>query len=82
MNHSKEINNLFSNFDRTFLELYLSFVESINIQLIDDEQYIIKNKKEILFINIELRILDLLKLGITDNKNISSFLSITLQIIL
>lgn len=82
MNHSKEINNLFSNFDRTFLELYLNFVESINIQLIDDEQYIIKNKKEILFINIELRILDLLKLGITDNKNISSFLSITLQIIL
>lgn len=79
MSTAREMDDLFSNFDKTFLELYPDFVEDVNKLLIAEEQYTIKNKKEIPAINTELRILALLKLGITDNKTISSFLSITLQ---
>lgn len=76
---AREIDDLFSNFDKTFLELYPGFVEDVNELLIKEEWYIIKKKKEIPTMNTELRILALLKLGITDNKTISSFLNITLQ---
>ncbi len=79
MSTEKEMDDLFANFDKTFLELYPYFVEGVNSLIVPEEQYTINKKKETPMINTELRILALLKLGITDNKSISSFLSITLQ---
>lgn len=71
-----EIDFLFSDFDNTFLELYPNFIKDINL-LLQKEHYYILNDQSIM--NTELRILALLKLGISDNKTISSFLRITVQ---
>lgn len=71
-----EIDSLFSDFDNTFLELYPDFIGQINNLLLENCHYSVKDEKKM---NTELRILALLKLGISDNKAISSFLRITVQ---
>lgn len=75
-NTHHEIDFLFSDFDNTFLELYPEFIERVNNLLQEENCYIIKEEKKM---NTELRILALLKLGISDNKVIASFLRVTVQ---
>ncbi|MFT4224389.1 DUF6377 domain-containing protein [Dysgonomonas sp.] len=75
-NAQNEIDLLFSDFDNTFLELYPDFVENVNRLLSEDSRYMLKDEKRM---NTELRILALLKLGISDNKKIASFLRVTVQ---
>lgn len=75
-NTQSEIDLLYSDFDNTFFELYPNFIESVNSLLLEDSRYMLKDEKKM---NTELRILALLKFGISDNKMISSFLRVTVQ---
>lgn len=75
-NTLSEVDLLFSDFDNTFLELYPSFIKDVNNLLLEDNHYILKDEKRL---NTELRILALLKLEVSDNKSIASFLRITVQ---
>lgn len=75
-NQRNEVDLLFIDFDNTFFELYPNFIESVNHFLLEDSRYTLKDEKKM---NTELRILALLKLGISENKMISSFLRITVQ---
>lgn len=67
----KELESFYSTFDETFLHLFPEFVERFNSLLRPDE-VIVPPKKGGL--STELRIFALLRLGITDNERIASFL--------
>lgn len=71
-----ELNMLFSEFDKSVLELYPNFVENVNKLLKEDRKYIVNKDSKL---NTELRILALLRLGIYDNKQIASFFRFTVQ---
>lgn len=76
----KEIDTLFEDFDKTFLELYPNFIAEINALLTEENYFVLKtdqHKKPKL--NAEIRILALIRLGISDNKTIASFLRFTVQ---
>lgn len=70
-----DINELHSNFDKTFLALYPNFVTEFNSLLKTDERY----NPEGGALNNELRIYALIKLGITDMKQIADFLHYSVQ---
>lgn len=70
-----DINELHSNFDKTFLALYPNFVTEFNSLLRPTEQYILEKDH----LNNELRIFALIKLGITDVKQIADFLHYSVQ---
>jgi len=76
-NTKKEIEELYSNFDMAFLNIYPSFVNEINALLKEEERYKLKSNE----LNTELRIFALIRLGITDNKHIASFLLYSMQTI-
>lgn len=76
-NKKKDIQELYSSFDMAFLKLYPNFVDDFNKLLKDDERYKTKSNE----LNTELRIFALIRLGITDNKQISSFLRYSIQTI-
>lgn len=61
----------YRNFDSAFLNIYPTFIERVNALLIDGEQIVPKDDEQL---TRELRILALLRLGITDNKEIASIL--------
>jgi len=61
----------YRNFDSAFLNIYPTFIERVNALLIDGEQIVPKADEQL---TRELRILALLRLGITDNKEIASIL--------
>ena len=71
----KDISELHANFDKTFLALYPNFVSEFNSLLRTDEQYY-PDRGEL---NNELRIFALIKLGITDMKQIADFLHYSVQ---
>lgn len=71
----KDITELHTNFDKTFLALYPDFVSEFNSLLIPDEQYSPERGE----LNNELRIFALIKLGITDMKQIAHFLHYSVQ---
>lgn len=77
----QDLNDFFSDFDRSILELFPSFVQEVNQLLQTDKAYKIRNGQEGLTekLNTELRILALLRLGIYDNKEIASFFRFTVQ---
>lgn len=79
----RDIDLLFSDFDKTFLLLYPNFIPSVNMLLSEGNQYVLSyNKKDNTpKMNTEIRILALFKLGISDNKKISLFLRISIQTI-
>lgn len=58
------------NFDEAFLNIYADFVEKVNDLLLPEYQYVTSRKS----LNTELRILALVRLGITDNQKIASIL--------
>ncbi|WP_343564797.1 DUF6377 domain-containing protein [Sphingobacterium sp.] len=72
----REIQQLYINFDRIFLNLYPTFVDEFNALLQEDEK-IYPKKSELL--NTELRIFALIRLGIDDSVKIASFLRYSLR---
>ncbi|MGL4853512.1 MAG: DUF6377 domain-containing protein [Phocaeicola sp.] len=70
-NIKNEAEELFRNFDSIFLGLYPTFVAEFNALLNPEEQIVLKADD---LLNRELRIYALLRLGITDNFKIASFL--------
>lgn len=70
-----DINELHTNFDKTFLALYPDFVTDFNSLLRPREQYDLEKGQ----LNNELRIFALIKLGITDVKQIADFLHYSVQ---
>jgi tetratricopeptide (TPR) repeat protein len=74
----EELIEFYTNFDKTFLKLFPSFIEEFNSLLQDNEDTKLK-KGEVL--NTELRIFALIRLGITDSIKISQFLRYSLSTI-
>ncbi|WP_400261851.1 DUF6377 domain-containing protein [Sphingobacterium sp. SG20118] len=72
----REVQQLYVNFDRIFLNLYPNFVSDFNNLITPDEQ-ILPKKGELL--NTELRIFALIRLGISDSVKIASFLRYSLR---
>lgn len=66
-----ELKEFYTNFDNTFLQLFPTFVEDFNALLADDEQISLKAGERM---NTELRIFELIRLGITDSVKIAQFL--------
>lgn len=73
----KYAQDLYTDFDRTFLEVYPNFVDEFNSLLRPDEQYQLKKDK----LNTELRIFALIRLGISDVNQIAIFLRYSMQTI-
>jgi DNA-binding CsgD family transcriptional regulator/uncharacterized protein YneF (UPF0154 family) len=72
----REVQQLYVNFDRIFLNLYPTFVDEFNA-LLQEEEKIYPKKTELL--NTELRIFALIRLGIDDSVKIASFLRYSLR---
>lgn len=72
---SKELKELYRNFDKAFLNVYPYFESEVNKLLIPEEQYSLKDDS----LNQELRIYALIRLGISDNNQIATFLHYTLR---
>jgi len=70
-----EFEELYTNFDNAFLQLFPDFVEKVNELLNEKDRFILK-KEELL--NPELRIIALMRLGIGDGSKISQFLRYSL----
>jgi len=66
-----ELKLFYKNFDDTFLHIYPNFVEKLNNLLIEEGEITPKNKG---FLNTELRIFALIRLGITDSSKIAKLL--------
>lgn len=73
-----ELEELYTNFDAIFINLYPTFVEDFNALLVEDE-HVFPKQGEIL--NTELRIFALIRLGITDSVKIAAFLRYSLSTI-
>lgn len=73
----RELEELYANFDKAFLNLYPNFVEEFNLLLNPQNRY--KLEKEQL--NTEMRIFALIRLGITDVSQIAIFLHYSVQTI-
>lgn len=75
---SRELKELYDNFDRAFLNIYPNFIEAFN-KLLRPEAYYKEAADGTL--NQELRVFALIRLGITDNNRIATFLHYTLRTI-
>lgn len=73
----KELEGLYTNFDKAFLQLYPNFVEEFNSLLKPEERYKLEKDQ----LNTELRIFALIRLGITDVGQIAVFLHYSVQTI-
>ena len=69
---------LFANFDAMFLNLFPAFIKKLNELLLEDEQIELKKENEL---NTELRILALIRLGISDSSKIAKFLGYSVNTI-
>lgn len=65
------LNELYANFDSSFLNLFPNFIDKFNELLDENEQIIPKMKGQL---NTELRIFALIRLGINDSSQIAEFL--------
>jgi len=72
-----EIEKIYDDFDKVFLELYPNFVEEFNSLLKVDKQFNVPKNQ----LNAELRIFALNRLGITDVTQIASLLRLSAQTI-
>ncbi|MEL7589263.1 MAG: DUF6377 domain-containing protein [Prolixibacteraceae bacterium] len=73
-NATQDLKELYSNFDRAFLNIYPSFIEEFN-QLLREEEHYPTDKDDSL--KQELRVFALIKLGIDDTHKIATFLHYT-----
>lgn len=67
----EELKMFYDNFDKTFLQLFPTFVADFNALLADNEQIVPKREGSL---TTELRIFALIRLGITDSVKIAQFL--------
>lgn len=67
----EELKAFYDNFDKTFLQLFPTFVDDFNALLAEDERIIPKAEGSL---TTELRIFALIRLGITDSVKIARFL--------
>lgn len=74
----KKLNDLYEAFDRTFLDLFPDFVTSFNKLLQDDKQVVCRENE---LLTTEIRIYALIKLGVTDYKDIARFLRCSINTI-
>ena len=68
---NQEIDSFYASFDEAFLNIYPTFVSEVNGLLRPEELMEVRSSGQL---NTELRILALLRLGITDSKEIANFL--------
>lgn len=68
---NSELRLFYTNFDKSFLHIYPSFVENVNTLLKPDQQIVVNDAKSL---NTELRILALIRLGIINSSKISKIL--------
>lgn len=66
-----EIKLFYKNFDESFLHIHPNFIKDVNELLVEDGQLIVKKGEAL---NTELRILALIRLGITSSSKISKIL--------
>lgn len=66
-----EIEELYRNFDKAFLQIFPHFVEKVNELFVDNEKFELKNNE---LLNVELRILALIRLGIKNSSQIADFM--------
>jgi len=70
-----EFEELYVNFDTAFLQLFPGFVDKVNELLNEADRFILKKGESL---NPELRIIALMRLGISDGSKISQFLRYSL----
>lgn len=70
-----EFEELYANFDNAFLQLFPDFVEKVNELLNEKDKFFVKEGE---LLNPELRIIALMRLGISDGSKISHFLRYSL----
>ncbi|WP_019539507.1 DUF6377 domain-containing protein [Proteiniphilum acetatigenes] len=75
---TKELKELYENFDKAFLNIYPDFVEEFNKLLRPEERYTIYDNNTL---NQELRIFALIRLGINDSNKMAVFLHYSLRTI-
>lgn len=73
-----DLKSFYNQFDKTFLDLFPTFVEEFNDLLLPEEAIIPKKAGTL---NTELRIFALIRLGITDSDKIAKFLRYSLTTI-
>lgn len=71
-----ELQTLYRNFDRIFISIYPNFVEDFNKLLRPDEQITLKEDE---YLNTDLRIYALVRLGLNDSVKIARFLHLSAQ---
>lgn len=71
----EEFEELYANFDRAFLQLFPDFVDKVNELLNPNDRFVLKHGESL---NPELRIIALMRLGISDGSKISQFLRYSL----
>jgi len=75
---SRELKELYENFDQAFLNIYPNFVEELNKLLREEEYYKVLGDGNL---NHELRVFALIRLGITDSHKMATFLHYSLRTI-
>lgn len=71
----KELDELYENFDRAFLNLYPNFIEEFNNLLQPEHRYVLPKGR----LNTPVRIFALIRMGITDMTQIAGFLHYSVQ---
>lgn len=74
----EQLASFYHNFDEAFLELFPNFVSDVQALLVPQAELRIKEGERL---NTDLRVLALIRLGITDSKQISEFLRYSLSTI-
>ena len=75
---NEDYNSLLADFDKSITDLFPHFADEVN-KLLKPDQLYTYDQNSANKLNTELRILALVRLGVTDNKQIASFFRITLQ---
>lgn len=75
---SDTLKAFYAKFDEAILNIYPAFVEKVNQLLQPDGQIVIRGDEKL---NTELRVLALIRIGITDSEKISQFLRCSLSTI-
>lgn len=73
---NQELKELYNNFDKAFLNVYPTFVSEINFLLHPEQRYLVKTDKKL---NQELRIYAMIRLGVSENSQIATFLHYSLR---
>ena len=74
----RERREFYRMFDSTFLDIFPDFVDRVNALLVEGERFKPKSGRTL---NTELRILAVIRLGITDSVKIAYFLNCSLSTI-